>query len=345
MVQEMAVVQKARINDIARTANVSPATVSRVLHNHANVNPETRQAVQEAIRQLNYIPSGRRLGREASKLIGVMVSDIRNPFFSDLIYLLQDRFLAHGYAVVPFNNEFDRAQEKRLLETVKQLDLAALILVSSLDSENLSRALSDLTCPVTLIDRVIEDFSGSVVIQDNFQAGYIATKYLVDLGYHEIAFLAGNTTSISSNARVEGYRKALSNAFLTVDESLIMRGKMSIERGYRDGLAYLDRLDEMPRALLTANDMTAIGFMEACKERGVRIPEDISMVSFDGIELSAIKSVNLTTVRQPVEEMTQKICELTIAAIQNPDSIHPTRVLLEPTLIIRGSACENTHAK
>ena len=341
----MSVVQKPRINDIARTAKVSAATVSRVLHNHANVNPETRQAVQAAIRELNYVPNNWQFGSANNKLIGVMVSDIRNPFFSDLIYLLQEQFMTQGYAVVPFNNEFDCAREKQLLQVVKQQGLAALVLVSAMDNDNLRQALSGLTCPVTLIDRVVEDFSGSVVIQDNFQAGYIATKYLVDLGYHEIAFLAGDVTSTSSNARVEGYRKALSNAFLTVNESLIMRGKMGIDRGYRDGLAYLERLEELPRALLMANDMTAIGFIEACKERNIRIPEDISIVSFDGIALSGIKSVNLTTVRQPIEEMTQKICELTVAAIQDPDSVQHSRVFLEPTLIIRGSACENMHTK
>lgn len=335
--------KKAKIHDIAQLAKVSPATVSRVLHNYRGVNEETRAAVQQAIQELGYIMPPPKAPERGSRMIGVMVGDTRNPFFSDMIYYLQNEFSRFGYVIVPFSIEFDSEIEKKQLSLAKELGLAALVLVSSMNTETLRQELSGITCPVMLTDRIVEGFGGNIVIQDNFQAGYIATKYLIDLGYHRIAFMVGNENSASSQRRVDGYRKALANAFLTVDESLIMPGKMSIKRGYQDGLAYIDQLNKMPHAALMANDLTAIGFLEACKERGVRVPEDISLVSFDGIELSSLKSFNLTTVRQPIEEMSQKICELTIKAIEEPGSRQDNRVMLEPTLIVRGSACENTH--
>lgn len=333
---------KARVSDIAKRANVSSTTVSRVIHGYHNVNAETRQRVQKVIQELQYKPKTI-IVEQPSKNIGLVVGDIRNPFFGDMVYRIQECFLQYGYVTIPLSNEFDPEKEKSLLKIVEKSDFAALILVSSMDSNVLKRALEGIECPVTLTDRVIDGFVGNVVIQDNFQAGYLATKHLIDLGYHKIAFLAGNTSSASSKRRVDGYREALANAFLPIDETLIMPGQMSFARGYHDGLAYIDQLKNMPRAILAANDMTAIGFLEACKKRGVRVPEDISVVGFDGIELSSLESFDLTTVCQPVQEMAKRICELTIEAIRHPNKKCNHRVILEPTLIIRGTTCENMH--
>ncbi len=337
--------KRATVYDVAELANVSPATVSRVINNFSAIKSDTRTLVLDAIRQLNYMPSEKKNSRLNRRLIGLMIGDIRNPFFSDMTYYLQHEFLQHGYAVVPLSVEFDSEREKNILETAKNMNPAGLILVSSMDSENLAIALSELDCPVTLTDRVIEGFAGNVVIQDNFQAGYIAAKHLIDLGHNEIAFMAGNTNSASSMRRVDGYRKALANAFLPVDERLIFYGNMGVQRGYTDGLAYIERLGNLPRAVLIANDMTAIGFLDACKERGVSVPEDISIVSFDGIGLASLKSINLTTVKQPIEEMARKMCEFTIKAINEPRNAHNNRIMLEPTLITGGTACENLHKK
>jgi len=334
--------KKVNIQDVAQAASVSPATVSRVINNSPGVRPETRKAIMRAICELEYAPGIKIIEENNNKLIGLMVGDIRNPFFSNMTYLLQEQFLQHGYLVAPFSNKFDSQREKALLDTIKQQNLAAMVLVSSMDSENLREVLKDIHCPVTLADRMIEGFKGNIVIQDNFQAGYMATKHLIDLGYEKIAFLSGNTSSASSMKRVEGYKKALLNAFLDVDETMIMPGEMGIERGYTAGMKYIEHMDVMPKAVLIANDMTAIGFLEACKECGVRIPEDISVVSFDDIELSSMKSINLTTVRQPIEEMSRRVCELTIKAINEPGSREGGRVMLEPELIIRGSTCKNS---
>lgn len=337
---------KARVSDIAKRSGVSPATVSRVIHGYVNVNEETRRVVEKAILELNYKPKTLVSAKtRPNRLIALMIGDIRNPFYNEMVYYLQKEFSKYGYIVVPLSTEFNRDREKELMYLTKQQELAALILISGLESDELKKSLEYLTCPVMLLDRVIEDFPGNIVIQDNFQAGYMATKYLIDLGYHEIAFIAGNTNSASGNRRVDGYRKALSNAFLPVRDELIIPGEMSVERGYRDGIKYLNNLGKMPRAALVVNDMTAIGFLDACKERGARVPEDISVVSFDDIELSSLKSVNLTTVRQSNEKMSKKICEMTITAIRNPKNGQNSRVMLEPTLVIRGSACPNTHGK
>ena len=337
--------KKVKIEDIAKLAEVSPATVSRALNRHDYVNDKTRRAVMEAAAVLGYVHREPRLDKRYNRFIGVIVGDIRNPFFGSMIYALQEEFQKYGYCVVPFNNEFDSEKEKELYSILSKDCFAGLVLVSSMDTQALKSILEDVDCAVTLTDRVIDGFTGNVVIQDNFQAGYIATKYLIDLGYHEIAFVAGNTNSASSKSRVEGYRKALMNAFLPIDESLIMCGKMSIERGYEAGHAYVDQLESLPRAVIMANDMTAIGFIDACRERGVRIPQDLSIVSFDGIELSGLKSLNLTTVQQPIDEMARAICRLTIKAIEEPGSEQNNRVMLEPTLIVRGSACRNEHSK
>jgi len=335
--------KNVKLYEIAKKANVSPATVSRVFNDMDNVKSTTKQHVISTARSLGYVVKNTNHPANYSKFIALFVGDIRNPFFSNMIYCLQEEFLTYGYVVVPFSSEFDRNREKKLFEQLALDDYAALVMVSSMDSETLGNIVDGLNCPVTLTDRIIEGFKGNAVIQDNFQAGYIATKYLIDLGYHEIAFLAGNTTSVSSTSRVEGYKLALQNAFLPVKKELIMYGEMSTKRGYEDGMKYIDRLDSLPRAVITANDMTGIGFLEACKEKNIDVPDDISVVSFDGIDLSGLKSINLTTVRQPIEDMAHHICELTVKSIEKPDVRRNNRILLEPSLIIRGSACRNKH--
>ncbi|MBQ9031768.1 MAG: LacI family DNA-binding transcriptional regulator [Parasporobacterium sp.] len=333
--------QNVRLYEIAKEAKVSPATVSRVFMNKDCVRDETRKQVLSAAKSLGYEVKNNKQPEKDSRFIALFVGDIRNPFFSDMIFLLQEEFLKYDYVVVPFSNQFDREKEKRLFEQMRRDDYAAVVLFSSMDTETLEHIIDGLKCPVTLTDRVIDGFKGNVVIQDNFQAGYIATKHLIDLGYHQITFLAGNKTSASSVSRVEGYKLALKNAFLPVEEDLIMYGEMSIRRGYEDGLKYIEKLEDLPRAVITANDMTGIGFLEACKERHISVPNDISIVSFDGIDLSGLKSINLTTVRQPIEEMARQICKLTVQSIENPEVTRNNRVLLEPSLIIRGSACKN----
>jgi DNA-binding LacI/PurR family transcriptional regulator len=333
--------KKARLEDVARNARVSTATVSRVLSEYPGVKEETRIAVKRALEELGYFQKKAGL-KKHSRLIGLMVDNVRNPFFGDMVFHLQNGMLEHGYVITPLSIEFDSVRETELLKAAGQHDLAALILLSSMDSKNLEQALHSIQCPVTLTDRVIEGFQGNIVIQDNFQAGYIAAKHLIDLGYHEITFIAGNRSSASSMRRVEGYQQALRNAFLPVDESWIICGEMSIRRGYEAGLEYIENLEHRPRAVLLANDMTAIGFMDACREKGVRIPEDLSIVSFDGIDISALKCFNLTTVRQPVEEMCKRICEITIQAIEEPEHVKDQRIMLEPALIVRGSTCVNT---
>lgn len=336
--------KKARLEDVARNAEVSTATVSRVLSGYPGVREETRIAVERALEELGY--SQKKAGfKKRSRLIGLMVGDVRNPFFSDMLYHLQNGMLEYGYAVTPFSIEFDSEREMDMLKAAGQYDLAALILLSSMENKNLERALQGIPCPVTLTDRVIEGFKGNIVIQDNFQAGYLAAKHLIDLDHHDIAFIAGNRSSASSMRRVDGYKQALNNAFLPVDEGRIVYGEMSVQRGYAAGLEYVESLETRPRAAILANDMTAIGFMDACREKGVRIPEDLSVVSFDGIGISALKSFNLTTVRQPIEEMCKRVCEITIQAIEKPEQVRDNRIMLEPALIVRGSTCANARPK
>ncbi len=335
--------EKVTMQDVAKYAGVSSATVCRALQNFSSISPNTRKLVLDAARELNYIPSQKKQPHPGSKLIGVVIGDIRNPYFGELIYHMQNEFLQYGFIVTPFSIEYDPEKEQKLLETIKHQDLAGLVMISSMDTQTLKHELAEFNCPITLTDRLVEGFYGNICIQDNFQAGYLATKHLIDLGYKQIAFLASTSGSASSTSRVEGYRAALKQALLPVNESWILPGELSIQRGYQDGLKYIEQLDTMPRAVIAANDLTAIGFMEACREKHVRIPVDVSLVSFDDIQYAGLKAFNITSVKFSVKELAHSVCELTVQAIAHPELKQENRVLFDPKLIVRGTTCKNSH--
>ncbi|WHH59042.1 LacI family DNA-binding transcriptional regulator [Petroclostridium sp. X23] len=328
--------KKNTINDIAKLAGVSRSTVSRVLTNNPNVNPITREKIQKIIDTYNYHPNSLARGLVLGKIdvIALIIGDIRNPFYSEMTWVIENILNQNGYMVVLCDSEYMIEKEELYLEAAKQYGFAGVVLTSALENDRINAAIKSLTCPVILLNRYIKSFEGDVVITDNFQGGYIATKHLIELGHTKIAILTGPINSTSSLERFNGYKSALETFGLEYCEDLVAYGDLKMETGYKYGCTLLEKDKDLPTAVVAGNDLMAIGIMEAYQKAGMSIPEHLSIIGYDDIPISSITSINLTTVRQPFYQMGEIVPELLLKQINNEQYSH-RKIILTPELIVR----------
>ncbi len=311
--------KKYSIIEIAKLAEVSPASVSRVMNGLPGVKKENRNRILKIIEETGYQPNSiaSSLSRGKTNIVGVILGDIRNPFYSDIAYNIQKSLEQANYQLMLFNSEYDENKELEYVMLSKDFSFAGIIMISALNSEVLNRSLCDLDCPVVLLNRSIENFNGSVVLLDNFSAGYSIARYLIELGHQNIAFLAGPKNSSASSARLKGFKEAMLYYSLPFKEEFIYQGDLKMESGYQVGLSMFSTHSDIPSAIICGNDLMAIGFLDACKEKGIQVPEQISITGFDDIDFAKIKGIDLTTVRQPPNEMGTKAVEFLLEKIKD----------------------------
>lgn len=331
--------KKYTITDVADMLGVSRATVSRALNGTSGVGPELREKIVAFADEIGYRPNtlARSLSKGRVNIVGLVFGDVRNPFYSELTFYIQRALEKYGYTVMIFNNEYDLEREARSIETAKELCLAGLILftvVTNMEEEQL-RAMN---IPIVFVNRTLEFQNYDSVLLDNFRAGYIATMHLIELGHKRIGFVKGHQRSSVTIQRFEGYRQALKNYYLTLQEEDIFSGDLKMRKGYEIAEEFFARR-QRPSALLIGNDLMALGFMDWCKEHGVEIPKELSIVSFDNIDFSALHGFELTTISQKVEEMGEKAAELMVRRIEEPEAEY-RRIILEPKLIVRNTTRE-----
>ncbi|WP_094547242.1 LacI family DNA-binding transcriptional regulator [Petroclostridium xylanilyticum] len=328
--------KKNTINDIAKIAGVSRSTVSRVLTNNPNVNPITREKVKKIIDIYNYQPNSLARGLVLGRIdiIALIIGDIRNPFYSELTWVIENILSQNGYMVVLCDSEYSTEKEELYLKAAKQYGFAGVVMTSAMESDNLNSVLKSMNCPVVLLNRYLKSFEGDVVILDNFQAGYIATRHLIELGHSKIAILTGPVNSTSSVERFNGYKNALENFGIEYREDFVTHGDLKMETGYEYGLSLLKRKENKPTAVVAGNDLMAIGIIEAYKKMKMRIPEDLSIIGFDDIPISSTASINLTTIRQPFYEMGKMVAELLLKRINN-EQCEYRKIILNPQLVVR----------
>lgn len=327
---------KYTINDIARISGYSRGTVSRVLNNDKNVKPKTREIIKKVIQDVNYQPSAmaRGLVNGRMDMIALIMGDVRNPFFSGIAYHVQNIMREYGYMVVLFNSNFDEEIERKNVQAAQEMNFCGIFLISSVADAEKYEELSSKNCPIVLLQRIVKNFRGDFVVQDNFRAGYMVTNHLIELGHNRICFLHGPKNSASSISRIEGFKGAMANAMLPIEDEYMEEGDYSFDMGYSFGEKYLESYEDKPRAVICGNDMMAIGFIEACREKGVKVPEDISVAGFDDIEMAGFNGIQLTTVHQAIPEMCQKACEIMEKRIMGQKA-PVSRVMFDPILVVR----------
>ena len=282
---------------VARRARVSTATVSRVINGTAFVAPETAERVRAAIEALNFYPdvNARTLGSGRSGMYGLIISDITNPYFPELVKAFEDIAVEHNQEVLIANTNYDPERMETCVARMLQRKVDGVAIMTSEMGDHLVRSLSRRQIPMVFMDTPVEG-PGTSVVRVDYQAGVqAAMEHLFDLGHKDIAFISGPLSLASAEVRAHAFRDALEQHGIAGPRAWVQEGDHRVEGGHHAMQRILRSGKVTPTAVLTSNDLTAIGAMGAIHEAGLRIPEDISVVGFDGIELSAYTQPALTT--------------------------------------------------
>jgi DNA-binding LacI/PurR family transcriptional regulator len=335
------------IRDVAAHAGVSRATVSRVLNNNPAVNEVLRDRVLEAVRALGYQPNrtARRLRAQTSSVIGLIVSDIQNPYFISIIKGVEDVAYAHQMSLILCNSDEDPAKEQMYLHVMAAERVAGLVIVPSqtTNTQNLTQ-LKQLGIPVILLDRFAPDVEVDAVKVDNERGAYDAVRHLAGLGYKRIAIITGVLSLTTGRERYAGYQMALAAAGLPHDLSLVKEGNFKAESGYRL-TRELWASARPPDALFISNNMMTLGALRALRELAVRVPQQIALVGFDDMPWSGDLYSPLTAVSQPTYELGAEAVTLLLRRLADPTSPFRT-VMLQSRLIVRescGAALRSVH--
>jgi LacI family transcriptional regulator len=325
----------ATMKEVARAAEVSVATVSHVINRTRFVSPALAERVQTAMRDLGYTPDGtaRSLRIRRTETIGLLVPDNRNPFFAELGQAIEEAGFAAGYTTI-FGNSAERPdRERQYVETLVAKRVDGLIIAPSRDGAGvLDTLLRPSKIPVVVIDRDPELLGADVVLYDNEGGSAAATRHLLDLGHTRIAFVAGPAHLAPAAGRLEGFRRALAEAGL--EPAAIVEGDFHYEGGYAAARRLL--ADAAPTAIFAANDLMAAGAMRALGERGMHVPDEVSVVGFDDAPLAEMVSPAVTTVRQPLHDMAHVAVTLLLERIAGIGG-GPQRHVLPTELVVRSS--------
>lgn len=327
-------------DDVARLAGTSTAVVSYVLNNGPRpVAEATRQRVLAAVEQLGYRPNGvaRSLRAQRTRVLGLIVPDISNPYFAQLARDIEDVAFARGYTVVLGNSVGDVARELVYVRTFVESRVDGLLYISAGRSSHCVDELIRSKVPTVVLDRRVRGFNASSVTADNRQGARLATQHLIDHGHRRIAFLGGPSKFSAAAERRRGWSSQLRQAGLASDRSLIVRAAFDRATGYQAALDVLNRDKRTrPTALFAAADEQGIGALRAAFELGLRVPDDLAVVSFDGVVDASYTVPSLTGVRQPVRAMATRALEILLDLVAGDDA-GPVHEVLPVELILRGS--------
>jgi LacI family transcriptional regulator len=327
----------ATIYDIGELAEVSVATVSAVINNTSYVSPKLRKRVEEAIRELGYSPNllARGLATKKTQTLGVLIPDIANFFFPEVVRGIEDRVKKDGYTIILGNSDDQLDKEELYLRLFlsKRVDGIVLTKCPGNISPQLLQLLNKNVPPVILLDQEYSELKTDSVLADDEGGGYIGTKHLLELGHRRIGMICGAPSLSTSIGRLAGYRRALAEFHTEFDPSLVVDGDYHIEPAYTAGLELLKR---KPTAVFVTNFMMTIGFLRALAERKLSTPKDISIVSYDDFIWADAFNPPLTSVAQPQYELGYKAADVLLSRISKKHK-RPQHVVLENSLHIRAT--------
>ena len=345
--------EEVTIHDVARTARVSPSTVSNVLNGRTErMRPETSERVRRAIKQLGYAPNqaARQLKTGFVPMLGLIVPSVANPFWGAFARSVEKAALAEGYQVLLCNGERDPKREQQYAESLWGRGIRGVMFGSSPVSFDHFLELSERGLQVVAFDRQAQNTDQvgfDSISVDNELGVRLAVNYLLALGHRRIGFLSGPIRTVNRLKRLDGFRSALADADVPFDEQLVWEGALSSSFGDIEGTdigrtAARDLLSrpKRPTALFAINDMYAFGAYAGARDLGLRIPQDVSIIGFDDIVLAEIVDPPLTTIRQPLDSMMQSAVRLLIGRLEETRTGPPEHMTATPELIVRGSTTQ-----
>ena len=326
------------IYDVARLASVSPATVSRVLNERGDVNPELAARVRHSVAMLGYRPNvvARNLRRQVAAVWALIISDIENPHFTSLVRGVEDVARATGHSVVLCNADEDLDKERSYVDVALAERMAGVLISPASDRESAIAPLLEKGVPVVTIDRRLQSSPVNAVVVSNRLGAQEATTHLLANGYERIACVTGPMRTTTAAQRLGGYRKALSMAGVVADRSLVQVADYKESGGYAATRALLDR-DDPPDALFVANGLMTMGALQCLQDCGIDVPNELGIVGFDDRPWARLLRPALTTVAQPTYDLGRTAAQMLVDLVADPQA--PVRtVTLPTTLVVRDSS-------
>lgn len=325
------------LNDVAKLAGVSTMTVSRVINNSGYIHKNTRERVEQAIAELGYVPNAlaRSLRFKQTKTLALIISDITNPFFTTLARGVEDAASAQGFSVMFCNTDESRDKEADYLNVVVQKQVDGILLVPAFSSAESVEFLQERGIPFVVLDRRMPGVRVDTVRCDSELGAYRLTRHLLDLSHRRVAAISGPNDVMTAVDRIAGYRRALAEYGLA-DSEQVCYGELTPESGYALAQEMLTS-DAPPTAFFAANNFIAIGALRALRDAGLRVPDDISLVSFDDLPDNIVVEPFLTVIRQPAYDIGRCATTLLLDRLTGKADGDPQEIVLPTELIIRQS--------
>ncbi len=326
------------IRDVAKRAGVSHMTVSRVINNNPKVLEATREKVLKVIEEMDFKPDAlaRAFASKKSYLLGLVVADVRNPFYSEMSRGIEDKALEMNYSVICCSSDEATQRTESCVENLLKAGVDGIIFTSVRQKEPVVEKLIQQKFPVVLLNRTMKNASCHSVTCNNSLGAYQIASHLIQNGYKKIAMITGQSYFSTSSERVDGYLKALREHNLQENSDYIIYTSFTSEGGYEGALKLLE-MQEKPDAIMCGNDFIAMGVMDALAEAKLSIPNDIAITGFDDTSFSALTQIALTTVSQQKYEMGNLGVQILIDTIERKNLDYVHNVVLNPQLVIRRS--------
>ena len=325
------------IKDVAELAGVHPSTVSRVINDDSRISEKTREKVFLIIKKLGYTPNAiaRGLKTKRTHTLGMLIPDITNPFFAEIARGVEDAANKNDFNIILCNTDDRLKKERTYLEILRGKRVDGLILGTAHIKDKSILELEKNNFPYILVSRNIEGLDKNCVIVDDEAGGIMAAEYLIKLGHRRIAHITGPLKTRSALNRLKGYKLTLKKHEIEYEDELVGEGDFRIKGGYQVMKRFL-KLAEPPTAIFAANDLLALGAMQAIQKKNFHIPEDFSVIGFNDIELASFIYPALTTIRQPMLEMGALAVKMLLRIIEEGE-FNQRKIVLKPKLIIRKS--------
>ncbi len=320
--------------DVAKIAGVSQSTVSRVFAGKINVSEKKRKKILAAAEQLDYKPNAhaRSLITKKTKMIGMVMRNIHNPFYSAVLEIFHDRLSALGYHLIFINSENDEIQEEEINQLL-EYQVKGVIITDALLSSSASQKFKRYGIAVVLFNRYIKDLDSSAVYCDNYMAAKQIATYLVESGHKTFAFISGPSNTSTTIDRLKGFKEVLDER--NIKKLTTYSGEYTYESGYKAAQELIAQNTDLD-CIFCGNDIIALGAMDGLRVGGISIPEEVSVVGFDNIRMAGWPSFALTTWEQPVEEMIDCAVDL-ITNEMNDDKAVQQVIMKKGRLVIRNS--------
>jgi LacI family transcriptional regulator len=332
----------ANIKDVAARAGVSVTTVSHVVNGTRFVMEASRKRVEEAVRELGYVPSAvaRSLKHHATHTFGMLIPNNSNPYFAEVLRGVESRCFKAGYNVILGNSDDDPARQASYLRVLAEKRVDGLVLVSSSQDPRVTGLMGEMKIPLVLLDREIPGLDCDLVEVDHVTGGRLATEHLLGLGHPRVACISGPPGLAPSSQRRAGWKQALADAGVEREAGDLARGDFSPRGGFL-AMQTLLRRHPRPSAVFVCNDMMAFGALAAAREAGIQVPGQLSIVGYDDIQLAAYSAPPLTTVVQPKLQIGTLAAEMLLDRVAGKPG-PPRRALLEPLLKVRATTAPHS---